>query len=90
MEKAGPIKDLTFAFIAGKICDWYVKLLLAKYSGTFGNPTPEFPSSDKIYGPKVFLLLLTKIKPEYCVILYNLTHFPGSLVSHIRQVPLYE
>jgi adenine nucleotide transporter 17 len=21
MEKAGPIKDLTFAFIAGKICD---------------------------------------------------------------------
>jgi hypothetical protein len=35
--------------------------------------------------PKVFLL--TKIKPEYSDILYNLTHFPGSLVCPIRQVP---
>ena len=40
-----------------------------------------------IYGPKVFLL--TKIKPEYSDILYNLTHFPGYLVCQIRQVPLY-
>ena len=48
------------------------------------NLTPEFsdilPLSEhptKIYGPKVFLL--TKIKPEYSDILYNLTHFPGPL-----------
>jgi hypothetical protein len=44
-------------------------------------------TSDKIYGPKVFLL--TKIKPEYSYILYNPTHFPGSLVFWIWQVPLY-
>jgi hypothetical protein len=45
----------------------------------------SFPT--KIYGPKVFLL--NKIKPEYSDILYNPTHFPGSLVCLIRQVPLY-
>ena len=44
-------------------------------------------SNKKNYGPKVFLL--TKIKPEYSDILYNLTHFPGALVCQIRQVPLY-
>jgi hypothetical protein len=37
-----------------------------------------------LYGLKVFLL--TKIKPEYYDILYNLTHFPGPLVCRIRQV----
>jgi hypothetical protein len=42
--------------------------------------------STKNYDPKVFLL--TKIKPEYSYILYNLTHFPGSLVWRIRQVLL--
>ena len=36
---------------------------------------------------KVFLL--TKIKPEYSDILYNLTHFPGPLMCLIRQVLLY-
>jgi hypothetical protein len=52
------------------------------------NPTPEFPDilwhSIKIYDTKVFLL--TKIKPEYSDILYNLTHLPGPLVCRIRQV----
>ena len=33
--------------------------------------------------------MLTKIKPEYSDILYNLTHFPGPLVCRIRQFPLY-
>jgi len=37
-----------------------------------------------MYDPKVFLL--TKIKHEYSIILYNLTHFPGPLVCRIRQV----
>ena len=41
----------------------------------------------KLYGPKVFLL--TNIKPEYFDILYNPTHFPGTWVCRIRQVPLY-
>ena len=40
----------------------------------------------KMYGPKVFLL--TKIK-AYFNVLYNQTHFPGSLLCCIRQVPLY-
>ena len=46
------------------------------------KPTSEFTDilwhPTKIYGPKVFLL--TKIKPEYSYILYNLTYFPGPLV----------
>jgi len=42
--------------------------------------------STKLYGPKLFLI--TKIKPEYSDILYNQTHFPGSLVCLIRQVSL--
>jgi hypothetical protein len=41
----------------------------------------------KIYGLKVFLL--TKIKPVYSDIPYNLTHFSCPLVCQIRQVPLY-
>jgi len=40
-----------------------------------------------IYRPNV--LLFTKQNPEYSNILYNLTLSPGSLVSRIRQVPLY-
>jgi hypothetical protein len=55
------------------------------------NPTPEISDIQwhptKIDSPKVFLL--TRIKPEYSDILYNLTHFPGPLVCRIRQVPLY-
>ena len=45
-------------------------------------------TSDKIYGHKVFLL--TKVKPEYSDILYNLTHFPGplQLVCQFIQIPL--
>jgi hypothetical protein len=35
----------------------------------------------KNYVPKAFLL--TKIKPEYSDILYNLVHFPGPMVFHI-------
>ena len=55
------------------------------------NPTPEFfnmlghPRKSDV--PKVFLL--TKSKPEYSDILYNPTHFHGSLVCRIRQVPLH-
>jgi hypothetical protein len=59
----------------------------SRYSGTCAIPTPEF-SDTKNFDPKVFLL--TKIKPEYSDILYNLTHFPGPLVCQIRQVPLYK
>ena len=52
------------------------------------SDTEVFRHHVKIYGPKVFLLL-TKIKPEYTGILYALIHFPGPLVSRIRQVPQY-
>ena len=45
------------------------------------NPIPKFSDIlwrlTKIYGPKVHVFLLTKIKPEYSDILYNPTHFPG-------------
>ena len=55
------------------------------------NPTPEFSDilwhTTKMYSPKVFLL--TKIKHELSDILHNLTHFPGTLLCRIRQVPLY-
>jgi hypothetical protein len=52
------------------------------------NPTPEFsPTSidirQKFMVPKYFCY-----KPEYSNILYNTTHFPGSLVYRIRQVQL--
>ena len=39
-------------------------------------------TSDKKLGSKEFLL--TKIKPEYSDILYNPTHFSGSLVCWIK------
>jgi len=45
----------------------------------------QYPTN--IYGSEVFLL--TTIKPEYSDILYNPTHFLGTLVCQIRQVPLY-
>jgi hypothetical protein len=41
-------------------------------------------TSDKNFGPKVFIL--TKIKPD---ILYNLKHFPDPLVCGISKVSLY-
>jgi hypothetical protein len=41
-------------------------------------------TSDKNFGPKVFIL--TKIKPD---ILYNLKHFPDPLVCRISKVSLY-
>ena len=56
-----------------------------KYSATGAIRHPV--TSNKIYGPIVFLL--TKINPEYSDILYNPSHFPGPLVCRIRQVPLY-
>jgi hypothetical protein len=37
-------------------------------------------------GKCVGLYLLTKIKPEYSIMLYNPTHFPDPLVCQIRQV----
>ena len=57
------------------------------YSGTCAIRHLSFPTSNKFYGLKVFLL--TKIKPEYSNILYNPTNFSGPLVCRIRQVPLY-
>jgi hypothetical protein len=33
-----------------------------------------------------YFAAMTEIKPKYCDILYNLTHFPGPLVCWIRQV----
>ena len=59
------------------------------------SDTCVFPTSCDIrqkctmHGPKVFLLTKNKIKPEYCKILCNPTHFPGPLVCRIRQVPLH-
>ena len=52
------------------------------------NPITEFFQHPMTSDKKVFLL--TKIKPEYCDILYIPTHFPGLLVCRIRQVPLYK
>ena len=60
---------------------------LSKYSGICAIRILSFPTSDKVYGPKVFLL--TKIKSEYSDILCSPTHLPGPLVCRIRQVPLY-
>jgi len=55
------------------------------------NPITEFSEfllhPTRIYGPKVFLL--TEIKPEYSDMLYNTTHFSGSLVCWIRKTTLY-
>ena len=53
------------------------------YSGTCSIRHLSFP---KMFSPKVFLI--TKIKPEYSDILYNLTYFSGPLVCRIRQVLL--
>jgi hypothetical protein len=54
---------------------------IIQFSDILWHPT-------KIYGHKIFLL--TKVKPEYYDILYNLTHFPGplQLVCQIIQVAL--
>ena len=63
-------------------------LLLEQYRKSIIHYTVELVQSDilwhltNIYGPKVFLL--TKIKPEYSNLLYNLTYFPGPLVCRIR------
>ena len=54
------------------------------------NTTPKY--SDILWHPtKIYDLSISvaKINPEYSDILYNLSHFPGSLVCRIRQVPLY-
>ena len=56
-------------------------------SGTWVFRRPVTSDQYLIYGPEVFLL--TTIKPEYSDILYNPTHFLGTLVYQIRQVPLY-
>ena len=53
------------------------------------SDTCVFPTSCDIRQKCPKLFLLTKIKPEYCKILYNPTHFPVPLVCRIRQVPLH-
>jgi hypothetical protein len=87
--------------VRGASCRQEIMVLFNVYSGSKAepnggrgnlcNPTSEFSDilwhPTKIYGHKVFLL--TKTKPEYYDILYNLTHFPGPLVCRIRQVLLY-
>ena len=55
------------------------------YTGTCAIRYLNFPT--RSYGPIVFLL--TEIKPEYSDMLYNPTHFSGSLVYWIRKTPLY-
>ena len=63
----------------------------AIYSGTCAIRHLSFATScdysTTIYDLKV--LLLTKLKPEYSDMLFNLTHFPGPLVYQIGQVQLY-
>ena len=55
------------------------------YTGTCAIRYLNFPT--RMYGPIVFLL--TEIKPECSDMLYNPTHFSGSLVYWIRKTPLY-
>jgi hypothetical protein len=52
---------------------------LSKYSGTCAIRILSFPKSNKMYGPKVFLL--TKVKSEYSDILCNPTQLLGQLAE---------